>query len=272
MIAELEQEKRMTISAALSAGLENSISYAFFGRQGGVSCGIYATLNIAHDTKDDPHSVKQNRSIIATALGVASDCLLTPFQVHGKEVVIVKEIWPNGAQPKADALVTKKTDIAIGIATADCVPVLFADPEERIIGAAHVGWRGAHANIIDATIGQMERLGSRKSNIIAYIGPSISQENYEVGQDVHEAFMQSNQVSNQYFMKKGDKYLFDIAGYVHFCLKRAEIDKISIYKMCTYANEDHLFSYRRFRKQNELDYGKQISAIVLKKRSGAEPK
>jgi len=242
----------------------DGIRHGFFTRQGGVSKGVYGSLNCGLGSRDDAENVRQNRSLVAETLGVPPEHLLTLYQIHSATAVIVDKPW-NGTASEADALVTRTPGLAIGALTADCAPVLFCDPEARVIAAAHAGWRGALRGIVEATVASMERLGAKPERMVAVIGPTISQRAYEVGTDYVERFMAEEQASSPFFMTddgSGEPH-FDLAGYVAERLARAGVGTVSDLGLCTYCDETRLFSYRRSQHHGEDDYGRQISAIVL---------
>lgn len=240
------------------------IAHGFFTRAGGTSGGIYASLNCGLGSEDDRSRVLDNRSRVAGALGVADTSLATPHQVHGTDAVAVDAVWDHGAGPKADALVTRRRGVAIGIGTADCGPILFADAEAGVIGAAHAGWRGALAGILDATIAAMEKLGARRQRMVAVLGPSISQRNYEVGPELVERFVAADAGNRRYFVPsvRAGHSMFDLPGYTVDRISRAGVQAVSM-DLCTYADPERFFSYRRTTHRGERDYGRLLSAIVL---------
>jgi YfiH family protein len=242
----------------------DGIRHGFFTRQGGVSKGVYGSLNCGLGSRDDAENVRLNRSLVAETLGVPPERLLTLYQIHSATAVIVDKPW-NGTVSEADALVTRTPGLAIGALTADCAPVLFCDPEARVIAAAHAGWRGALLGIVEATVASMERLGANPERVVAVIGPTISQRAYEVGADYVERFLAEEPASSPFFMTddgSGEPH-FDLAGYVAERLARAGVGTVSDLGLCTYCDETRLFSYRRSQHHGEQDYGRQISAIVL---------
>ena len=242
----------------------DGIRHGFFTRQGGVSKGVYGSLNCGLGSRDDAENVRQNRSLVAETLGVPPEHLLTLYQIHSATAVIVDKPR-NCTVSEADALVTRTPGLAIGALTADCAPVLFCDPEARVIAAAHAGWRGALLGIVEATVASMERLGAKPERVVAVIGPTISQRAYEVGTDYVERFLAEEQASSPFFMTddgSGEPH-FDLAGYVAERLARAGVGTVSDLGLCTYCDETRLFSYRRSQHHGEEDYGRQISAIVL---------
>jgi polyphenol oxidase len=242
----------------------NGIRHGFFTRQGGVSKGMYGSLNCGLGSRDDAESVRQNRALVAETLGVPAGRLLTLYQIHSARAVIVDKPW-NGEAAEADALVTRTPGLAIGALTADCAPILLCDPQARVIAAAHAGWRGALSGIAEATMAAMEELGAKRERVVAVIGPSISQRAYEVGSDYVDRFLAEEPASETFFMtdeSSGEPH-FDLSGYVAERLSRAGVGSVSDLGLCTYCDETRLFSYRRSQHHGEEDYGRQISAIVL---------
>jgi YfiH family protein len=252
----------MITSDILSA---SNIKHGFFTRLGGVSDGLYASLNCGFGSEDPPENVTENRSRVAGSLGVEPGKLLTTYQYHGSEVVVASKSWTDRDRPRADAMVTDTPGLALGILTADCVPVLFADPQVGIIGAAHSGWQGALGGVLGATVVAMENLGARRSGIRAVIGPAISQIAYQVGPEFRDTFDDRDPDSDEFFrddMESG-RFLFDLPGYAAALLGRENIGAITNLHLCTYGEEPRFFSYRRATHRNEPDYGRQISAIAL---------
>lgn len=238
--------------------------HGFFTRQGGVSTGIYGTLNCGPGSRDDPGNVTENRARVAEALGVRPDRLLTLYQSHSAKTVVADKPWKKDS-PEADAIVTAEPGLGIAVLTADCAPVLLCDPQARVIGAAHAGWRGALSGIVEAAVEAMVKLGARRERIAAAIGPAISQKAYEVGADYVERFLAEEPESGAYFATdeaSGEPH-FDLAGYVGERLLRAGVDAAADLGLCTYCDETRFFSYRRSQHHGEPDYGRQISAIVL---------
>ena len=240
------------------------IAHGFFTRQGGVSSGLYASLNCGTGSKDDRTLVLENRARVAEALGVAADSLATPYQVHGTDAVAVEAAWQPGKGPKADAVVTNRPGVALGIGTADCGPILFADAEARVIGAAHAGWRGALAGVAEAAIAAMERLGARRERIVAVLGPSISQANYEVGPELVARFTAADPANARFFAPspRDGHALFDLPAYTVARLTAAGVTAANM-ALCTYAEPERFYSYRRATHLGEADYGRLLSAIVL---------
>jgi hypothetical protein len=251
------------ITHPLLAGLPG-IRHGFFTREGGVSTGIYRSLNCGVGSDDRRELVIENRARVAAALGVAPDKLATPYQVHSPDAVVVTDVWEPGKGPKADAVVTDRPGIALGVGSADCGPTLFADAGAGIIGAAHSGWRGALAGILEATVDTMEKLGARREKIVAVLGPTISQTNYEVGAELRQKFVDEDEKNLSLFnpASRPDHYLFDLPGFIISRLGKAGVTAQSV-GLCTYAEEARFFSYRRTTHRGEADYGRLLSAIVL---------
>jgi len=241
------------------------IRHAFFTRAGGVSSGFYASLNGGVGSQDDAGSVVENRVRMAAALGVEPHRLLTAYQSHSPNVVVAQAPWTSENRPQADAIVTRMRALAIGVTTADCGPVLFAEPRAGVIGAAHAGWRGALGGVIEATIAAMERLGAARSQIRAAIGPMIRQANYEVGPDLVARFGAEDSASSRFFApaKRDSHAMFDLAGYIAARLQRAGIGEVEDLGLCTYAEPERFFSYRRTTHRAEADYGRHVNAIAL---------
>ncbi|MCO6393200.1 peptidoglycan editing factor PgeF [Aliihoeflea aestuarii] len=242
----------------------NGIRHGFFTRRGGVSQGIYAGLNVGYGSSDDREAVKENRSRAARWLNVSDDRLATVHQVHSADVEIVDAALPVDERPKADALVTATPGLAIAILTADCGPILFADGQARVIGAAHAGWKGALHGIAENTVAAMESLGAKRENIHAVLGPAISAANYEVGPEFIVRFIEADLANDVYFKSSGKDghALFDLNRYTLDRLARAGV-AVDHAARCTYAEPDNFYSYRRTTHRQEPDYGRQLSAIVL---------
>lgn len=256
-------------SIEAAAQKNGRIRHGFFARQGGKSKGLYQGLNVGIGSDDHTPTVHENRAMAASALGVAAPLLATPYQVHSPSVAIVPEDWAPGDwdadnRPKADAVASKNSGLAIGIVTADCGPVLFADPEAGVIGAAHAGWKGAIGGVLETTIDAMESLGATRANIHATLGPTISQANYEVGPEFVEQFVSQSADHAEYFAeatRPGHK-MFDLVGFIVDRLNRAGVQGNAL-NVCTYADPKSFYSYRRSTHQSEPDYGRQLSAISL---------
>ena len=255
----------MKVQADNLSGLEG-IGHGFYSSRGGVSTGIYESLNTGLGSKDDPQHVMQNRALIAADLGVDATQLVSPHQVHSPIALIVEGPWQEGVErPKVDALVTNTPGLAIGILTADCAPVLFCDSEARVIGAAHAGWRGAVGGVLDHTIEQMCVLGARKERIMATVGPAISQRIYEVGDEFRDNLASKDPAYDQFFALPlgAAKVHFDLQGFARHRLQEAGLCQTGIVQHCTFGREEQYFSYRRSQKNGHTDYGRQISAIVI---------
>jgi YfiH family protein len=253
-----------TLQAASLAKLDG-IRHAFFTRAGGVSSGVYASLNSGIGSQDAPANIAENRARMAAALGVAPERLLTAYQVHSPTVVPVNQPWRGDRRPRADAMVTKTPGLALGISTADCGPVLLADSAARVIGAAHAGWRGALSGVIEATIVAMEEMGADRRRIVAALGPTISQKKYEVGPELVAQFVASDAANAQFFIpaeRNGHAY-FDLPGYIVHRLRHAAVGSIEDLARCTYAEPEQFYSYRRSTHRKEGDYGRHVNAIVL---------
>jgi polyphenol oxidase len=242
------------------------IRHAFFTRAGGVSDGIYRGLNTGTGSADDPGKVAENRRRAAAWMGVAPDRLLSLHQVHSPDALVVEGPFP-GPRPRADALVTNRPGLAISASAADCGPVLLADAAARVIGAAHAGWKGALTGVLESTIAAMEGLGAERARIVAVLGPSISQPNYEVGPEFFQRFVDHDPENGAYFRHSGKAghRLFDLNRYTVDRLARGGV-RASALRRCTYAEEDLFFSYRRATHRGEPDYGRLISSIVLEER------
>ena len=253
----------MMIEASILA--LDGIRHGFFTREGGVSGGLYASLNGGVGSKDSVEHVAENRARMAAAVGVTPDRLVTAYQIHSPNVVVVETPWTAETRPRADAMVTRMQALAIGIATADCGPVLLADPKAHVIGAAHAGWRGALTGVVEATIEAMERLGATRSEIRAALGPMIRQQNYEVSTDLIERFGAEDPASSRFFAPaaRPGHAMFDLPGYIDTRLTRAGIRYIEDVGHCTYADADRFFSFRRTTHRGEADYGRHVNAIAL---------
>ncbi|HEU0059206.1 MAG TPA: peptidoglycan editing factor PgeF [Hyphomicrobiaceae bacterium] len=240
-----------------------ALRHGFFTRLGGVSRGLYAALNCGPGSRDDPAAVLQNRDRVQSHLGARA--LLSAYQVHGTVAIVASTAWPNGERPRADAIVTATPGIAVSALTADCAPVLFAEPVAGVVAAAHAGWRGALEGILEATVATMEELGAKRDNITAAIGPAIGPSAYEVGWEFQATFLERDPDSAAFFRlpEAGARPSFNLPGYVADRLRRLGVSRDLEPMPCTFAREDMLFSYRRSGRRGEGDYGRQISAIVL---------
>ncbi len=243
----------------------SGIRHGFFTRQGGVSGGLYASLNGGIGSRDSAADVAENRARMAVALGVKPQSLLTAYQIHSPQAVVVETAWTLQARPRADGIATRTPGIAVGVTTADCGPVLFADPTAGVIGAAHAGWRGALTGIVEATVAAMERLGADRRRIHAALGPMIRQRNYEVGSDLITRFTAEDSGSARFFVPapREGHALFDLAGYIGMRLARAGVRQFEDLGFCTYAEPARFFSFRRSTHNAEADYGRHVNAIAL---------
>ena len=242
------------------------IRHGFFTREGGVSKGIYASLNCGYGSQDDKGAVKENRARIAQSLSVAPEKLLTVYQVHSPKVIRVTSAWSHLDAPQADAMVTAEPDIALGVLAADCAPVLFADASARVIGAAHAGWKGAFTGVLEATVEAMTGLGAARERIVAAIGPCISRDAYEVGAEFRDRFLEADRANDKWFTPsaRDGHFMFDLPAYAASRLGAAGIAAVATLGNCTYADEKRFFSYRRTTHRGEPDYGRQMSAIALR--------
>ncbi|NVJ97214.1 MAG: peptidoglycan editing factor PgeF [Alphaproteobacteria bacterium] len=239
--------------------------HTFFSRAGGVSIGLYEGLNCGPGSDDDPANVEENRRIAAGMLAARrSTPVLSCYQVHGRDVAVATADWGTD-RPKADAMVTNIPGMILGILTADCTPVLFEDASAGVVGAAHAGWKGALAGVTDATVEAMEKLGAKRSSIKAAVGPTIHQASYEVDLDFRDRFTSEQPDFDRFFLPGKDPWhvQFDLPGFVKYRLEADDIESVWMSGVDTYTSEDH-FSFRRTTHRKEADYGRQMSAIMLK--------
>lgn len=241
------------------------VQHGFFTRRSGVSKGIYESLNVGLGSDDKREHVIENRKRVAQFFDLEPVNLLTAYQVHSTDIVAVTGPWEEDTLPKVDGLVTNNPELAIGVLTADCGPVLFADRNKRVVGAAHAGWKGATGGVLENTINAMEGLGANRESITAVLGPTISQSSYEVGPEFVDRLTKQEPSNNKYFVQseRPDHAMFDLPTYIVERLTRAGIDA-SWTGHCTYTGVDDYFSYRRTTHNNEPDYGRQISAVSAK--------
>jgi YfiH family protein len=243
------------------------IAHGFFGREGGVSGGLYQSLNCGPGSSDDPEAVRENRRLVVAALTPKTDARLVSLSQIHSAIVHTLPAWEE--RPEGDAMVTATPGLALGILTADCAPVLLADPKAKVIGAAHAGWKGALGKdgrgVLEATLDAMEKLGALRDRIHAAIGPCISQNNYEVGWDFRDRFLELGLRHRRFFVPSNREghYRFDLQGYVAHRLTSAGVGEVEPLGICTYPPENGFFSFRRTTHAQEKDYGRQISAIVL---------
>lgn len=242
-----------------------SIQHGFFTREGGVSQGAFAMLNCGFGAGDNAEHVAQNRGFVARALGVNTEALCTAYQTHSAKAMAVNKPWPPESPLEADALVTATPGIAIGVLTADCLPILLADGNRRIIGAVHAGWKGTIGGVIEAGINAMVKLGANAEDITASIGPGIDQCSYEVGTEFRDRFFEENKGNERYFdaSSRDGHFMFDLKAYAESRLAGAGVKKINILAHDTCLEENLFFSYRRACQRGEPAYGRQISAIAL---------
>jgi YfiH family protein len=239
------------------------MKYKFFTREGGVSEGLYASLNCGPGSKDNPYHVAENRRRAAQAMGLNPEQLFTLHQIHSAQAVTINESTAPLQKPQADAMVTNKRGIVLGILTADCTPVLFYDHKARVIGAAHAGWKGATGGVLENTLRAMQALGALPQDTRAMIGPCIQQKSYEVGAEFYDRF--APELQKKYFIASANEghFMFDLPGYVRGRLIAVGITQIENQGLDTLTNEKEYFSYRRSTLRKEPDYGRQLSAIAL---------
>ena len=257
----------MTLAPIIAPELQlGGIAHGFFTREGGQSTGIFSALNCGLGSGDDLALVKQNRALVASSLGVAADHLISGYQEHGVQVAIVAGAMAD--RPKADGLVSNTPGVALGILTADCGPILFADPEGQVIGACHAGWKGALAGVYATTVAAMEGLGAKRSRIVAVLGPTISQAAYEVGPEFPKPFLARGAGHSKFFISsvKRGHYMFDLPAFLLERMMGMGLAKVVGLGLCTYADEQRFFSYRRSTHRAEADYGRLISAIALEEK------
>ncbi len=252
------------LTADLLTGLPR-VRHAFFTRQGGVSRGLYDSLNCGIGSRDEAARVQENRARAMAKVGAKPEQLCTPYQTHSRIVAHVEEPWASGERPEADALVTKRPGMVLAITTADCVPVLFADHEAGVVGAAHAGWRGAVDGVLEATVEAMERLGALRGRILAAIGPAIEQKSYEVGPEFPAPFLEQSPDYQALFRpaQRDGHFMFDIKGYARRRLATLKVGAVETMAHDTCGEPDLFFSYRRSCLRGEPDYGRSLSAIQL---------
>ena len=253
----------MMLSSPLLSSIPG-LRHAFFTRDGGVSDGVYGSLNGGLGSGDDPADVRENRRRMAEQMGVSPEYLLNVHQVHSPDAVVATGPWQSPSRPKADAIVTRAEGLAIGVTTADCGPVLLVDPNARVIGAAHAGWRGALTGILESTIDAMEKLGAERKDTVAAIGPLIRQPSYEVGSEFVVRFIEADADNAIFFLPaaRDGHSMFDLAGFIRMRLENAGILMIDDLDIDTYSDE-RCYSYRRSVHRNEPDYGRHVHAIIL---------
>ena len=245
------------------AGVLAGVPHGFLGRRGGVSTGELAGLNVGYGSKDDRDAIGENRRLAIEAVLPGAE-LVTVHQVHSADAVYADHAWSQEDRPHADALVTDRPKLLLGILTADCAPVLLADNEAGVIGAAHAGWRGALAGVTDSTLAAMEKLGARRHRIAAAVGPCITQLSYEVDEDFRQRFRDEEPGSGRFFVESASgKPHFDLPAYVVHRLIAAGIEQVEALHLDTYAEPDRFYSYRRATHRGDADYGRQASLIAL---------
>lgn len=241
------------------------VRHGFFTRHGGVSRGVYASLNCGLGSGDDLDAVRENRARAMAGLALPGEALATAYQCHSARVVLVEEPWPVEGRPHVDGLVARCPGLAIGVLAADCTPVLFADPAARVVGAAHAGWRGALAGVVEATVEAMVAAGARRRAIHAAIGPSIAQASYEVGAEFPGRFLAEDAANAAFFRpsERAGRFMFDLPGYVAKRLASLGLARVDRLARDTYAEPHLFFSYRRSTHEGSRDYGRILSAIAL---------
>jgi polyphenol oxidase len=241
------------------------VSHGFFTRRGGVSEGVYASLNGGVGSRDNADAVRENRARMADSLGIEAVRLLIPYQVHSSDALAVAAPWASDARPRCDALVTATPGLGLGVTGADCGIILFAAPAAGVIGAAHAGWRGALAGIIEATVAAMERLGARAADIVAALGPTIAQRSYEVGPEFVATFVQAEPDAGRFFAasRNPGRSMFDLNGFIGMRIARSGVAQFEDLGLDTYGDEARFFSYRRATHRKEPDYGRLVAAIAL---------
>jgi polyphenol oxidase len=242
----------------------DGIAHGFFGARGGVSSGVYSSLNCGPGSNDDKASVAKNREIAMQALGATTAQLCTLYQCHTDKVITIEDKYDGGIE--ADALATNVPGKVLGILTADCTPVLFADAKNKVIGAAHAGWKGAFGGILENTVSVMEKLGAKRGSITAVIGPCIRQNSYEVGPEFRIRFMEASMENERFFIpsKKDSHFMFDLAGYCAKRLQAIGLEAVEDVKRDTLPDTGDFFSFRRNTLAGVKDYGRQLSAITLR--------
>jgi polyphenol oxidase len=241
------------------------VTHGFFTRLGGISQGVYASLNGGVGSRDAPEAVSENRARIAAALGAAPERLAVPYQIHSPDAVAITEPWPPGARPRCDALVTATPGLALGVTGADCGMILFADKRARVIGAAHAGWKGALGGVVEATVTAMEGLGATRGEIVAALGPCIGPRSYEVGPEFVATFETAGDDTVRYFSpsRRDGHSMFNLNAYIAERAARAGVGRFEDLGLDTYSDERRFFSYRRATHRKEPDYGRLLSVIVM---------
>ncbi len=243
-----------------------SLSHAFFTRLGGVSAGLYASLNGGVGSRDAPEAVAENRLRMAAALGVAPDHLAVPYQVHSAEARVAEAPFAEGARPRVDGLVTRVRGLAVGVTGADCGVVLLADPQAGVVGAVHAGWKGAFGGVLEATVAAMASIGAAPAAITAVLGPTIAQASYEVAEEFRERFLARDAAYDRFFAPaaRPGHAQFDLPAFILMRLRAAGVGHAQSLGLDTYADAEHFFSYRRSTHRGEPDYGRLVAAIALR--------
>jgi len=255
----------MMMASSLLAAIPG-LRHAFFTSEGGVSEGVYTSLNGGLGSQDDAANVQENRRRMAERMGVTPERFLNAWQIHSPDVAMVDGPWNGGERPKADALVTRTEGLAIGITAADCGPVLLVDPTARVIGSAHAGWKGALTGVLESTVDAMEKLGAERGGIVAAIGPLIRQHSYEVGGEFVERFVDADAEHARFFLpgERSGHAMFDLAAFIRMRLENAGVLMIDDLGVDTYSDQ-RFFSYRRSVHRKEADYGRHVHAIALER-------
>lgn len=242
------------------------VRHAFFSREGGASEGIYRSLNGGLGSSDDPDRVADNRRRMAAHFRLPSEALVSLHQVHSPDAIVVERAWSQDERPQADGMATKAPSLILGISTADCGPVLLADANTGVIGAAHAGWKGAFSGVLEATLDAMETLGAGRHNTVAVLGPTIGSAAYEVGPGFSERFAVQDPKNNRFFRpsERAGHAMFDLPGYIGARLMSAGVGRFVDLGLCTYSDEKRFYSYRRATHRRESDYGRLIATIAIK--------
>jgi purine-nucleoside/S-methyl-5'-thioadenosine phosphorylase / adenosine deaminase len=241
------------------------LRHGFFTRRGGHSQGPFSSLNCGFGSGDERETVARNRAVVANALNVAPDHLLTVYQEHSPKVVNVTAPWSPLSPPHADAMVTAEPGIALGVLTADCAPLVFVADSGKVAGVAHAGWKGALSGVAESTVEAMEALGAKRSGLTAVIGPAISAAAYEVGPEFHDRFLAAGARNASFFKpaRRSGHWMFDLTSYIAQRLRDFGVGRVTDLGLCTYSGEDNFFSYRRATHRREPQYGRLISAIAI---------
>jgi len=242
------------------------IAHGFFTRQGGVSAGLYASLNGGTGSRDDRAAVIENRRRMAETLGVAPDRLVLPYLVHSPDAVTIDTPFDEADRPRCDGLATRTPGLALAVTGADCGPVLLADAEAGVVGACHAGWKGALGGVLESTLAAMVSLGARLPGITAVLGPTIAQASYEVGPDFHDRVIEHDRLYAEFFTpsRRPHHHLFDLPGFIGHRLRAAGTGRFVDLTLDTYQDEARFYSYRRATHRGEADYGRLVAAIALR--------